>query len=92
MGKTILELDTSEASITDDSVYYIATQKSSDTKAKKTVLTKIVTYLKGVFHNANIQLFSYIRKYSLILSNNLKALRVAYLPPSKERWVSRSIL
>lgn len=51
MGKTILELDTSEASITDDSVYYIATQKSSDTKAKKTVLTKIVTYLKGVFQS-----------------------------------------
>lgn len=49
-------------------------------------------YFQCEFHNANIQLFSYIRKYSLILSNNLKALRVAYLPPSKERWVSRSIL
>ena len=49
MGKTIIDLGASEAEITDPSQYFIETQKIGDTVTKKTVLTKVVTYLQTLF-------------------------------------------
>ena len=49
MGKTIIDLGSSEATITDPSTYFIETQKIGETVTKKTVLTKIITYLQTLF-------------------------------------------
>lgn len=49
MGKTILDLNDSESEITNPSVYYIETQKTGETTSKKTVLSKLITYLSTVF-------------------------------------------
>jgi hypothetical protein len=49
MGKTILDLGVSEATITDPSTYFIETQKTGETVTKQTVLTKLITYLQTLF-------------------------------------------
>lgn len=49
MGKTIIDLANSEAAITDPSQYYIETQKIGDSSTKRTLLTKLITYLQTVF-------------------------------------------
>lgn len=49
MGKTIIDLANSEAAITDPSQYYIETQKIGDSSTKRTLLTKLITYLQAVF-------------------------------------------
>lgn len=49
MGKTILELNASEAVITNPENYYFETHKQGDATSKKTVLTKITTYLATLF-------------------------------------------
>lgn len=49
MGKTIIDLGNSEAVITDPSQYYIETQKIGDSVTKRTLLTKVITYLQTLF-------------------------------------------
>lgn len=49
MGKTILELNASEAVITNPENYYFETHKQGDATSKKTVLTKITTYFATLF-------------------------------------------
>lgn len=49
MGKTIIDLGNSEATITDPSQYYIETQKNGESVTKRTLLTKVITYLQTLF-------------------------------------------
>lgn len=49
MGKTIIDLTDSEATITNPSQYYIETQKIGDSITKRTLFTKVITYLQTLF-------------------------------------------